>query len=66
LLTHLLQSALSIGADLAFAFPALLLVQKQSPASGVRNTVAWAEGPEQMRKDFPQITSVSSGSKHNS
>jgi hypothetical protein len=30
-LTHILQSALSIGADLALAFPALLLAQKQSP-----------------------------------
>jgi hypothetical protein len=30
-LTHILQSALSIGVDLTFAFPALLLVQKQSP-----------------------------------
>jgi hypothetical protein len=30
-LTHILQSALSIGADLALAFPALLLSQKQSP-----------------------------------
>jgi hypothetical protein len=29
-LTHLLQSALGIGIDLALAFPALLLAQKQS------------------------------------
>jgi hypothetical protein len=30
-LTHILQSVLGIGADLALAFPALLLAQKQSP-----------------------------------
>jgi hypothetical protein len=31
MLIHILQSALGIGADLALAFPALLLAQKQSP-----------------------------------
>jgi hypothetical protein len=30
-LIHILQSALGIGADVALAFPALLLAQKQSP-----------------------------------
>lgn len=39
MLRHILQSALSIGVDLAFVFSALLLAQKQSPASGARTVV---------------------------
>jgi hypothetical protein len=33
MLTHIVQSTLSFAADLALAFPALLLVQRHSSAS---------------------------------
>jgi hypothetical protein len=36
-LTHILQSALFFGVDLALAFPAVLLAKRQSPPSCVRN-----------------------------
>ena len=39
MLTHILQSALCFGVDLAFAFPAVVLAKRQSPASGIRNNV---------------------------
>lgn len=39
MLTHILQSALCFSVDLAFAFPAVLLVKRQSAASGARNIV---------------------------
>jgi hypothetical protein len=32
-LTHILQSALCFGVDLAFAFPALALVKREPPVS---------------------------------
>jgi hypothetical protein len=35
-LIHILQSALGIGVDLALAFPALLLAQKQSRRELIR------------------------------
>jgi hypothetical protein len=35
-LTHILHSVLCFGIDLAFAFPAVLLAKRQSPASCVR------------------------------
>lgn len=37
MLTHILQTALCFGVDLALAFPAVLLAKRQSPASTVRN-----------------------------
>jgi hypothetical protein len=37
MLTHVLQSALCFGIDLAFAFPAVLLAKRQAPPSCVRN-----------------------------
>lgn len=33
MLTHILQSALCFGVDLAFAFPALALVKREPPVS---------------------------------
>jgi hypothetical protein len=39
LLTHILQSALCFGVDLALAFPAVALAKRESVASGVRNPV---------------------------
>jgi hypothetical protein len=37
MLTHILQSILFFGIDLAFAFPAVLLAKRQSSPSCVRN-----------------------------
>jgi hypothetical protein len=39
-LTHILQSAFCFGVDLVFAFPAVALAKRESPASGVRTEEA--------------------------
>jgi hypothetical protein len=55
-LTHILQSALCFGVDLAFAFPALALAKREPPASDrkISATITTLPARSLARSEGPQ------------
>ena len=57
---HTLQSALSFGVDVAFAFPAVVLLKRESVGWGVRSPVLIHDGFEgsSVRKTGATVTTL--------